>query len=754
MNPAADHYRSRVRGLLVALAAVLLFVGHSADWWRLPLVDALERTLYDQRLRLNLRAGVDPRIVIVDIDERSLGTVGRWPWPRNRLAELVESLHGTYKVKLVGFDVVFAEQDRNEALALLDELARGELRNDAAFVASSGRLRERLDFDQRFAKALAAHPAVLGLYFNLDEGEGSSAVTRGAVRSGVLPGAAFDVAELNGHRVIAPKANGFGANLALLQTAAGRGGHFNPTVDPDGVVRRVPMLVQFEDRFFPALALEMARVLAGAKQITPGFAPGFWSGRSYPALEWLSLGGLRVPVDLHGQALVPYRGARGSFPYVSAADVLAKRVDPALLAGRIVIVGTSAPGLLDLRSSPLGPAYPGVEVHANLLAGILDGVLLQAPAYTVGAEVCLLLVFGLLAGATSFLARPAARWLAGASLLVLYAGLNYLAWRAADFVLPLAAGLLLIPLAAGMTGAWRHWVEEAGARRWHRLMGAHLPPPALRALEGRPIEEVLKPAYRQASVLRVMLVPAASGAWPDDAPELGDILATCLAPLVAVVQAQGGTFDRYLPRGFIAFWGAPDEDPGHALHALRAAENIRARQGVLLEHCAAHGWAGVGVVCGLASGPCLIGRLGAEVRRDYAAEGRPVEWAMALAGLASRYGVDIIATDATREATPDYAWQELDRLRLGEGAKGLVGVHTPHGLREAVDPSLRSDLRLLKESLRLYRARDWDAAEINFLNLRKDPRLAGPVAVYLQRIGEHRRQPPPADWDGAPPTGF
>jgi adenylate cyclase len=127
---------------------------------------------------------------------------------------------------------------------------------------------------------------------------------------------------------------------------------------------------------------------------------------------------------------------------------------------------------------------------------------------------------------------------------------------------------------------------------------------------------------------------------------------------------------------------------------------------------------------------------------------------MALASLAPRYGVDIIATDTTREANPDYAWQELDRLHLGEDAKTILGIHTPHGLREAADGTLRSDLRVVKEALRLYRARDWDAAEINFLNLRKNPRLAGPVAMYLRRIGDFRRQPPPAEWDGSHPSGF
>lgn len=266
------------------------------------------------------------------------------------------------------------------------------------------------------------------------------------------------------------------------------------------------------------------------------------------------------------------------------------------------------------------------------------------------------------------------------------------------------------------------------------------------------MEELLRPAQRQASVMRVLLVPAVGGSWPDDAPDFGDILEACLPPLIAAVQEEGGTFDRYLPRGFIAFWGAPQDDPDHAVHALRAAERIRATQSLLLERCAARGWAGIGVVCSIASGPCLIGRLGTEMRREYAAEGRPVEWAIALAGLAPRYGVPIIATDPLREANPDYAWQELDRLRMGDGTKGLVGVHTPHGLREVADAALRNDLRLLKESLRLYRAQDWDAAEINFLNLLKNPRLAAPVTVYLQRIEAFRRQPPPADWDGSHPA--
>jgi len=149
MNLPTGRVLSRIRVLLIALGATLVFIGHGAGWWRLPLVDALERALYDQRLRLNLRAGIDPRIVIVDIDERSLGAVGRWPWPRNRLAELVEALHGEHQVKLVGFDVVFAEQESNAGLALLEDLAKGELRNDPAFIASTDRLRHTFLIDHR-----------------------------------------------------------------------------------------------------------------------------------------------------------------------------------------------------------------------------------------------------------------------------------------------------------------------------------------------------------------------------------------------------------------------------------------------------------------------------------------------------------------------------------------------------------------------------------------------------------------------------
>jgi adenylate cyclase len=185
---------------------------------------------------------------------------------------------------------------------------------------------------------------------------------------------------------------GFGANLAELQQTAASAGHFNPIVDFDGVSRRVPLVVRHEGAYYEALSLAMVRYLLGGVPVRPGFPEGKGT------IEWLDVGGekvlLRIPVDENGGALIPYRGTERSFPYVSAADVLKGRVDTAVLKGRAVLVGTTAPGLMDLRSTPVGATYPGVEIHANMIAGIMDGSLRQKPSYVLGAEVVELLLVG------------------------------------------------------------------------------------------------------------------------------------------------------------------------------------------------------------------------------------------------------------------------------------------------------------------------------------------------------------------------
>ena len=246
----------------------------------------------------------------------------------------------------------------------------------------------------------------------------------------------------------------------FLKNAAASG-HFNPFVDDDGVVRRVPMLAEYDGQYYEALSLAMVRTLLGFPKVEPGYPPDRFLHKGYSGLEWLKVGPLTIPVDELVSALIPYRGGRFSFPYISLADVLNDRVPLEKLKGKIALVGTTAPGLLDLRATPVDTVYPGVEIHANLVAGMLDKNIKQKPPFTLGAEVLLLFIGGVTLALVMPLLSPLLASLVALSGMVLISGLNLTVWSYGNMVLPLAASLLMTITLFTFNMAYGYFVEAA-----------------------------------------------------------------------------------------------------------------------------------------------------------------------------------------------------------------------------------------------------------------------------------------------------
>ncbi len=487
----ADRLPTGRRGLL--LLPVLLGLAHLGGWLPLPVMDRLDAFAYDLRLRLTRAEALDPRIVIVDIDEKSLAEQGRWPWGRDRLARLVDELFERQQAALVGFDVVFAEPDTSSGLARLRQLAARELADQPAFLRRLQALEPELDYDARFARAIARRPVILGYYFNQDP-QGR--------RSGQLPAPVMGADSLQGHRQRFTDWRGYGATLPALAQAAPQAGFFNPLIDPDGLVRGVPLLAEFEGQVYESLVLAMFRELQGRPSVAPVFSDPWRSGGA-PVLRGLRLqpaegGAMAVPLDLPvgegAVALVPYRGQPGaqggSFRYVSATDLLEGRMAREQLRGRIVLVGSSTPGLQDLRATPVSEAFPGVEIHAHLLSGLLEGRLPSRPEYAVGYEAALLLVTGLgLALGLPGLPRAGARGAgeapggtrAGRKAMLMVAG----AWLL--LVMPNLAlfrwGALALPMATSMTAV------NAVTILWLLLRASANNPPLAGLQEGREATE-------------------------------------------------------------------------------------------------------------------------------------------------------------------------------------------------------------------------------------------------------------------------
>lgn len=724
-----------VRFVLGALC-VLLLLGHAARFWQIPFVSALDAYLYDARVRLTMPSTVDPSVVVVDIDERSLAEVGRWPWSRHLLADLVRRLSEDYRASVVGFDVVFAEPDESSGLGVLESIGRQQLRQEPAFQRALAELRPTLDYDRRFADALRGKPVVLGYYFS---------GTRSARQGGELPPPVFAAGSFAGKQVPFVSWAGYGANLPELQQAAASGGHFNPLVDFDGSSRRVPLIVEFDGAYYEALSLAVLRTLLGQAQVRPGFPEGDTQ------LEWLDVvgekGSLRIPVDENGAVLVPYRGREHSFPYVSAVDVLQGRAPVEQLAGRIVLVGTTAPGLMDLRSTPVSAVYPGVEVHANLIAGMLAGTIKEKPAYVMAIDAIQLLLFGGLLVALLPLLTPLRASLLTLAVLAVALALNGWLWASANLVLPLAAMLLLIALLYALNMSWGYFVESRIKRQFADLFGQYVPPELVDEMARDPESYSMEGRNAELTVLFADIRSFTSLSEGMEPKELAHLMNDYFGAMTDVIRQQRGTLDKYIGDAIMAFWGAPVSDTEHARHAVLTALGMQRAVAALADPFRARGWPPLQIGIGINTGPMTVGDMGSPVRKAYTVMGDAVNLASRLEGITKEYGVGIVVGEETRQQLPDMSFRELDRVRV-KGKEEPVAIFEPLGPTAELAPAVLEELRHWHQALRLYRAADWDGAELQIYNLQRAAPNCRLYALYAERIVSWRRNPPGGNWDG------
>jgi adenylate cyclase len=728
--------------ILLGLAVLLVFLAHAAKvgGFRLGLVDRFDNILYDTRLRLTMPGGVDDRIVILDIDERSLAdtALGRWPWGRDKTAALVEKLFDRYGVTLIGFDVVNAEPDTSSGLPVLQRLAEGPLKEVREFQDAFGVLRPRLDHDAIFAQAIKGRPVVLGYYFtDLEDSQ-----TSGVLPSPVLPAGTF-----SGRNIAFFPWRGFGGNLKEFQGAAANSGHFNSVPDADGVTRRVPMLVEFRGGYYESLSLAVVRALMGFPQVVPGYPPERFMTRSYQGLEWLEVGALRVPVDENVTALVPFRGPPKSFTYVSLADVWHDRAPAEKLKGRIALVGTSAPGLVDLRATPVGEVYPGVEVHANLIAGMLDRTIKQRPAYTLGAEIILLLAGGVLLALLVPFLSPLQATLLSLAALAAYFAINVLVWTSARLVLPLASGLLMIIAMFALNMSYGYFVESRSKRQFTELFGQYVPPELVDQMAKDPGKYTMDGRSETLTVLFSDIRGFTTISESLEPKALTQFINEYLTAMSLVIRTRRGTLDKYIGDAIMAFWGAPVDDPLHARQAVESALAMQTELERLNAQFRARGWPGIKIGVGVNTGTMNVGDMGSKLRKAYTVMGDAVNLASRLEGITKQYGVGILVGEETRRAVHDCVFREVDLARV-KGKDRPVAIYEPIGFEGQVAKARLDELKLWQQALKLYRAQNWDQAELALFNLQRMAPQDELYAIYAKRIPALRANPPAAGWDG------
>jgi len=722
----------------ISAAVFLLFLLQTAGVLGHTLLDKLEAFSYDARLLLTMPKTVDKRIVIADLDERTLAAEG-WPLPRARYGELVRQLFEHYGIRVLGFDVDFAEPDATSGAQLLDNLARGPLADLPGFAERVPGLRDRLDGDRVFAEALQGKPVVLGLFLKQTVPAGETATT-GAICGPVIDASGRRLLDVNFYR-----AEGYGGNVAPLQAAAPRCGFFdNPGVDEDGIFRRVPMLREYQGQIYPSMPLAVAQLALGDVPVSLEFDPP--DIRNSLHLERVRVGAGAAPVDGQAALYVPYRGLQGSFPYVSVTDVLRGKADPGLLKGAVVLLGTTAAGLVDFRSTPVSKIFPGVEVHANIISGLLDGRIKQKAPYYSGIEaILLLLVAGLMA-----LLYPRLSPLAG-GLLVLgiilgLTALGFVAW-ASNFITPLGIPVVFVLALFMAQMLYSYFGESRGKREITRMFGDYVPPEVVEEM-AREGKASMEGEIRDMTVLFTDVRSFTTISEKFEAKELAELMNQFLTPLTGVIRKHRGTIDKYMGDAIMAFWGAPLEDAAHKQNALEAAMEMVQALRLLDEPFAARGWPKLYIGVGLNSGQMRVGNMGSDYRRAYTVMGDPVNLGSRLEGLTKKYGVSIICSEATRAGAPDWAFRELDLVKV-KGKNEPVTIYEPLGPKDGIDDGLRQDLSRLRQALRALRAQRWDEAEREFFGLSRSGRPHPLYELYLGRIAEYRLHPPPAGWDGA-----
>ena len=733
--------------IFVTLIPLLFALMHASGVLPIGVLQRLDDIIYDARLRATMPQTVDERIVIVDIDEKSLAEIGRWPWSRNRLADLVDELFERQKIAVLGLDLVFAEEDNSSGLKQLKLLAQNELRDQAGFTEKLSQIQPSLDYDARFAKALEKRAVVLGYYLTSD---------RDGRVSGVLPAPVMGPNSLRGKPIKFTSWNGFGANIEPLAKAAPNAGFFNSITEGDGRVRSLPLLAEYKGQYYESLSLAMFRMLVGSPSVEPGFPQEKFLSRGYQGLESILMmqqgKTLAIPVDHRVATLVPFRGnggvKGGSFRYISAADLLAKRIAPELLKGKIVLLGTTAPGLLDLRVTPVGETYPGVEIHANVISGLLDGKVFVKPDYAVGFEVVILILSGLLlAFALPLLSAPKA---VATSILVIgaLAGLNFWLYLSFGLALPLASALVMALTAFALNMSYGYFVESKSKRDLANLFGIYVPPELVDEMVKDAASYNMKAATKEMTVMFCDMRGFSQMSEAMEPTQLQALLNTVFSRLTDQIRSNRGTVDKYMGDCVMAFWGAPVDTPDHASLAVKTAFEMANAIRKLNEEHRSMGLPEIGVGIGLNTGTMCVGDMGSDTRRSYTVIGDAVNLGSRLEDLSKTYGVDIVVSASTRQFVNDFAWQELDKVRV-KGKDNAVAIFSPVAPLNQMDADSNIELKTWAGALKAYRMQDWDQCDVQLLNLQRMNVKKYLYQLYEERVVSMRSLPFDAEWDGA-----
>ena len=733
----------KILPLLILALAVIIRVLDPAP------VEQLRLAAFDQLQKLQPRPYTALPVRIVDIDEQSLEVLGQWPWPRTVIADMLGKLERA-GAAAVAFDVLFAEPDRTSPKKIITKWRGylGTAQNQELTV-----LAEKLpDHDEVLAASLQRLPTVLGVMFD----------NTGVIPE--MPKPKWSYAR-QGEDPRAFLQTYTGAVKALdILSAKTRGlGSINSTLDNDGIIRRVPLFVRlrnkrdFSSEVFPTLSVEALRVAQRASTylLRSSGASGDESFGENIGLQEIRVGRIKVPTTgagqiwLHDTGHVPER-------FISAIDVIESQSLGPKIRGNIVLVGTSASGLKDIRSTPLDPAIAGVEVHAMAIEQMMLGSHLTRPSWMPGAELIWLVVLGVI---VSFLIpRWGASWCALIAIggLLITVGASWFAYTDASLLVdPVYPALVIILLY--VVGSFIAFLRTESEKKYVRgAFSRYLSPDLVEQLAADPDLLTLGGETKEMTILFSDIRGFTQISESMNATELTSFINEYLTPMTDIILQNRGTIDKYMGDAIMAFWNAPLDNLKHKEEAARAAlsmiEGLKTFNESLEEKTAIDGKKRlpISIGIGINTGDCCVGNMGSDQRFDYSVLGDAANVASRLEGQSKTYGLPIIVGEETAKTLPEFAWLELDLIRV-IGKKQPVRIYALIG-----DESVKREqkfvetARMQAQFISEYRQQNWENAN-SLLKIIKENvyyNLSVLAKLYSDRIDDYKMVDLPDDWDG------
>lgn len=714
-------------GIAILIIACLMYLGHLSV---APLIfQRIEALAYDLRMRLatQQQLAANPPILIVDIDEPSLQTEGQWPWSRYKLARLIERLHAA-GAAVIAVDMSFPEPETHP----LDEIKQ-RLPAATKFDPSLFTYYQQLDGDEYLSNSLKGKNVILGNLFHQSD----------SFQKGLLKPALIDWQSRTKNLPTSLVMSGVTANLPKLAIAAAQTGFLNIFPDDDGVLRLAPLVLEFKQQLYPSLALQATRQYLLDEQ------PIKLSTEIVGKLEvitQLEFAGKTIRTDPTGQIIIPFLGGAGQFASISATDILRRPV-PDRFTDAIVLIGTSAKGLADLRATPFQPSFPGVEAQATLIYALLHPELIPlTPEWLEAAIVLEMLLLGIAMLWLYPHLQPYGMLVFGAVLAILVTSLNIGLWMYWRINTPLLPPLLLVLVMSLLFGLERLLTEHRQRQRIQDMFGQYVPSGHIdQLLANKQIKASMDSERRQMSVLFSDIRQFTPLAEQLSSTQVQVFLNAYLTPLTSIIFRYQGTVDKYVGDMIMAFWGAPLPDQAHAEHAVLAALAMQRTLKTIQPHFRELGiQTTVKAGIGIHSGEMTVGDMGSNYRRAYTVLGDAVNLASRLQELTKYYQVETLVSLETVKLCPMIQFRLLDHVRV-RGRREPVMIYQPMGLKSEL-AAAQACFEQHETAIQAYLTGDWSLAktlleELNF----QQPSYY--YALILQRMQASAYQVPKV-WNG------